>query len=105
MLRRPNHIAPNLGPIDAPIQLLVHPSAHGHRVPADDVQAELDLLRGDVVLGVVGPRPDDALDRRREHQVHAAVAGLQGANHGAAVEGEDRDFFCGRRWMGGCGKR
>lgn len=48
-----------------------------------------DLRAGFLVVG----GPDDALDGLREDQVGELVAGEEEAGEGAAVGGEDEDFF------------
>lgn len=71
MFRTPNHIPPDLTPINARVQLLVHQSADNHIVAAHQVQAVGLLARGLVVALLA----DDALDRVRQHQVRYLVAG------------------------------
>ncbi|KAK3202658.1 hypothetical protein GRF29_154g319888 [Pseudopithomyces chartarum] len=93
MLRRPNNIPPHLRPINTLINLLIHPPTHRDRIPPHNVQPQRYLFGRDVVFRVVDSRPDDALDGGGKNEVHAAVAGLEGADHGAAVEGEDRDLL------------
>lgn len=59
MFRTPNHIPPNLTPINARVQLLVHQPAHHHIVAPHQVQAVRLLARGLVVALLA----DNALDR------------------------------------------
>ena len=91
MLHPPNDAAPHLRPVNTRVQLLVEQPADRDILPADQVQAVLDFRAR---LRVVGGA-DDALDRVLEDEVGELVAGEEGAGQGAAVGGEDEDFFCG----------
>lgn len=89
MLRPPHQRPPHLHPIDTRIQLLIHQPTHRHVLPSYQVQPVFDLRAGFLVVG----GPDDALDGVREDEVGELVAGEEEAGEGAAVGGEDEDFF------------
>ena len=85
----------HLCPINALIQLLIQPSHHRHGVPSYYIQAQRHFFARHVVFS----RPDDALDCVLENEIHAAVAGEEDPDHGAAVERKDRHaFFGGSQW-------
>lgn len=89
MLRRPQNLTPHFRPIDTLIQLLIYPSAHRHAIPSYDVKAQGYFLARNFFL----TRPDDAFDGVLEDEIHAAVTGKEGPDHGTAVDCEDGYFF------------
>lgn len=90
MLRTPNNLAPNLRPINTLVQLLIHQPTDNNIIAPHQVQA-MRLLGGRLVVALLA---DDTLDGVGEDEVGDLVARHEGAGEGAAVDGEDEDFFC-----------
>jgi hypothetical protein len=73
----------NLPPVNLAINLFIHPAHHRHTITPYDVESERHFFTRFIVFY----RSDDALDGFLEDEVHAAVARVEKADHGAAVEG------------------
>jgi hypothetical protein len=80
----------NLPPINLIINILIHPPHHRNRIPPYDIQPQRYFFARLVFFD----GSDDALGGGLEDEVHGAVARVEGADEGAAVEGEDADFLC-----------
>lgn len=83
-------------PVYLVINLLVHLPHHRHTITPYDVQSQRHLLGRHIVVS----GSDDALDGLLQDEVHGLVAGQERPDHGAPVEGEDRDFLLvGLAWF------
>lgn len=91
MSRAPQNLPMHLRPINRLIQLLIQPPHHRYTISPHNIQPQRYFFAGNLFFA----RPDDALDRFLEDQVHAAVAGEERADHGASVECEDCYAFWG----------
>ena len=89
MLHTPNHIAPNLCPINTRIQLLIHQPTDSYVLPSYEVKPMANL--GTWFRIIV--RPYYALDGLAQNEVGQLVAGKESTGQGSAVCGKDKDFL------------
>ena len=75
----------NFTPINLAINLLVHTSYNRYAIATDNVKAQGNFFARYLFFY----RSNNALGGFLEDEVHAAVAGVQEADHGASVDRED----------------
>jgi hypothetical protein len=75
----------NLPPINLPVNFFIYPAHHSDAITPYNVESEGYFFARFFVFY----RSDDALDGFLEDEIHAAIARVEEADHGAAVECED----------------
>lgn len=89
MLRCSNDFAPDLFPINAIVQLLIHKPNYCDIVTSDQVQAMANLRTG---LWVIG-RSDNSLDGIVQNDVGDLVTGQQCANQRSPIDCNDENLL------------
>lgn len=85
MFRTSQYLAMHFTPINLAVNLLIHTSYNCYAITADDVEAQGNFFTGYFLFYW----SDNALGGFLEDEVHAAVAGVQEADHCASVDCED----------------
>lgn len=91
MFRGPNLRASDFGPIDRRVKLFIYQTAHHHIISSHHEQASSFLFARLVIVRT----SDDSLDAAFEREIGDLVARDELADHAAAVDEDETDFFYG----------